>query len=496
MHVSKHTEMKILLTIIILFTSLTSCGQSTYDESSISKRTNKAVKKIEQVNELMGSAVYSSGMRPKQWDNFEELKKTATTQELIELTNHPNGVVRSYSFWALTHTKNADLLSIVKNHLNDNELVDTQFGCIGGREMVGDFFIQVMTPQYVDLDSEKMSSKELAELDSLLIYQPNKLSARYSAINRAEPTENLYPKIRELVIEENKQSALVTLAKYQKEQDIEIIKNNRSENDKIESGYYHTYVAISQFPRPEFVLLLETNLNKTLDNTHYSNEWRELYKAIASYKDRKAVELLKIPFSKVEHQNIKEYHIRFVYGAIQEFQDPIYNELYWKIWEEEGSISPEIYKYLFNENPSKTYELTKKEMIENYQPQKSDFAPSAKGVEFTEGIYETMLNVLIANDKDIANKVIAEQILNSDVHNLSLYTSKVHKQKLFIEPLFKRLKNAWNAHIYLELVKTLIEYDSKEINQRILKTRKRNKNMNEDWGGKALDKLLAENNIE
>ena len=488
--------MKILLTIIILFTTLISSGQTSYNDKSISNKTKKAVKKIESVNELMGSAVGYSGTQPKQWDNFEELKKIATKEELIELTNHPNGVVRSYSFWALTHKKEIELYSIVKKHLNDSELINTQFGCIGSQEMVGDFFINVMTPQYVDLNSVKMNSNELKELDSLLIYQPNKLSARYSAINRAEPTENLYPKIRELVIEEKNQSALVTLAKYRKEQDIEIIRNNRSENDKVESGYYHTYVAISQFPRPEFIPLLETNLNKTLDNTHFSNEWRELYKAIASYKNKKAVELLTIPFSKVEHQNIKEYHIRFVYTAIQEFQDPIYNELYWEIWEEEGNISPEIYKYLFNENPSKTYELTKMGMIEDYQPQKSNFVPTANGVEFTEDINKTMLNVLITNDKDLANKVIAEKIINSNVHNLSLYTSEVKKQNIFIEPLFDRLEEAWNAHIYFELIKTLIEYDNEEINQRILKTRKLNKNLNEDWGGKALDKLLIENGIE
>ncbi|GAB5564252.1 MAG: hypothetical protein Wins2KO_13150 [Winogradskyella sp.] len=488
--------MKILLTIIILFTTLISCAQTTFDERSISKQTIKAVKKIEEVNQLMSSAVGAGGMRPEQWDNFEELKKTATKEELIELTNHPNGVVRSYSFWALSHKKDVDLFSIAKEHINDDEEISTMFGCIISNDKVGDFFIDVLTPEYVDLDSEKMNSAELTELDSLLIYQPNNLSSRYSAINRAKPTENLYPKIRELVIEEKNQSALVTLAKYQKEQDIEIIKNNRSENEKIESGYYHTYVAISKFPRPEFIPLLETNLEKTLDNTHFSNEWRELYKAIASYKNKKAVELLKVPFSKVEHQNIRKYHIRFVYGAIQEFQDPIYNELYWRIWEEEGNISPEIYKYLFNENPSKTYELTKKEMIENYQPQKSDFVPTANGVEFTEGIYETMLNVLITNDVDLANKVIAEQILNSNVHNLPLYTSKVNKQNIFIEPLFERLEEAWNAHIYLDIVKTLIEYDNEEINERILKTRKRNKNLNKDWGGKALDKLLSENGIE
>jgi hypothetical protein len=169
--------MKILQSIFILLISICTYAQSNYDVSKISHKTKKAVKKIVKVNELMSSAVYYSGTRPKQWDNFEELKSIASKEELIELTNHPNGVVRSYSFWALSLLKNVDLFSIVKSHLNDYELINTQFGCIGGQEMVGDFFIQIMTQQYIDLDSDKMNSKEIQELDSLLIYQPNKLSA-------------------------------------------------------------------------------------------------------------------------------------------------------------------------------------------------------------------------------------------------------------------------------------------------------------------------------
>ena len=79
-----------------------------FDNNKISKPTKKIVKTIEKVNELMGSAVYYSGIRPEQWDNFVKLKKIATTQELIELTNHKNGVVRCYSFWALSHKKEID----------------------------------------------------------------------------------------------------------------------------------------------------------------------------------------------------------------------------------------------------------------------------------------------------------------------------------------------------------------------------------------------------
>ena len=110
--------MKIILNIIFLFITLISSGQSLFDKNSVSNKTKKVVKKIAKINELMSSAVYGSGIRPKQWDNFEELEKIATKKELIELTNHPNGVVRCYSFWALTkiaakHKKKMPIVLII-----------------------------------------------------------------------------------------------------------------------------------------------------------------------------------------------------------------------------------------------------------------------------------------------------------------------------------------------------------------------------------------------
>src|SRR5690606_11464380 len=164
--------------------------------------------------------------------------------------------------------------------------------------------------------------------------------------------------------------------------------------------------------------------------------------------------------------------------------------------EEENQRTLRSYKYLLFLNPSKAYELTKKELIEGYQLEKSDFIPNLEKVEESENFYEYLLNVVIANDKELSNKIIKVQIETADVHNLPLFTSKVNRQKMFVEPLFNRLENAWNAHIYLNLIKTLIEFNDDDINKRILEVRKRNNNLNENWGGKALDKLLAENGIE
>lgn len=133
----------------------------------------------------MGSTVGNDGIRPKQFDNFTELQKVATNGELQELTNHPNGVVRCYSFWALTYDTSVNLLPIIIKHIPDDENVNTMFGCIVSVEKVGDFFISLVTPQFVDLDSKKLTPNEFIYLDSVLIYNPNKLYAKENAISRA-----------------------------------------------------------------------------------------------------------------------------------------------------------------------------------------------------------------------------------------------------------------------------------------------------------------------
>lgn len=488
--------MKQIALILTFFLSFNLFGQSKFDQNKISSKTNKIVQKIAKVNELMGSAVSIGGTRPKQYDNFVELEKKASKEELIELTNHPNGVVRSYSFWALSHKKNIDLFPIIKNHLIDDELVSTMFGCIVSKEKVGDFFISVATPEYIDLDSKKMDSKEMKELDSLLIFQPNNLSARFDAINRAEPTESLYPKIRELVINEKNQSALVTLAKYQKEQDIDIIKNFRDETDKDEGGYFFTYKAISYFPNPKFFPFLKSQLQKTLDNTHFSNEWTQLYRAIASYKNEEAKNQLLIPFTQVEHKHIRKYHLNMIFSALNEFQCKNYEEILWKLWEEENKISPKVFEYLSNLNSSRAFELTKKSM---QNPNDLDIANfSFDNLEETKSLNEQMLDLIINKDRDFGLQLIRENIKKSNVHSFPLYATKASeiKDKSFVKPLIEILETEWNAHIYLSATKALIAYNNQEINKQILNARTKNENLRKDWGGKAFDKLLAENGIE
>jgi hypothetical protein len=57
------------------------------------------------------------------------------------------------------------------------------------------------------------------------------------------------------VVIDNNQNALVTLAKYKNETDIELIKKN--------NNLFYTYKAISQFPHPIFFPILRKSLQET-----------------------------------------------------------------------------------------------------------------------------------------------------------------------------------------------------------------------------------------
>jgi len=490
--------MKNWTTFLLLFLSWNLYGQTSFDPSILSMQTRKIVKAIAKVNMLMGSYVWESGVRPKQYDNFEQLREQATTNELTALTQHPNPSVRCYAFWALAYNPSVDLYPIVLDHISDTVKVYTQFGCIGGEEAVGDFFIELVTPQYVDLRVQKFDSTQLAKLDSVLIYTPNDLYATNSAIRRATASEQLYPKIRELVTQENDQTALILLARYQKEEDIELILQNREKSKSDEGGFFYTYQAISQFPHPAFFPLLEANLQKTLDNTHFSNEWRELYKAIASYKHEKAKALLLVPFTKVEHSNMKAYHLNFVWGAIREFKSPLYDELLWKLWEEEKRITHDVFRYLLAQHPEKVLDLTKENLQNVNQLYEANNSLYHNGRNTLTDLVDTMLTLIMEQDRELGIQIIGKSIREANVHTFPIFSNKATELKdpSLIKPLLDRLETEWNSHIYLKAVKVLLSYQSDEINQRILSARKNNKHLNEGWGGEALDQLLEAHDID
>lgn len=465
--------------------------------AKFSTATEKVVLNIIKVNKVTDNIFQDTVADQAKRDILSQLLSVATKKELMTLTTYSNGVVRCYAFWALLQKQPIDLLPILIKHVSDTERIQTQFGDLGGREKVGDFMINIATPEDVDVTSGKLDPAGLAILDSILIYTPNELYAKDKAIEMAQPTEALYPRIRELAVKEGNQSAIVTLAKYRKPQDVSLILHNRDNSSNKDEGYFYTYRAIAQFPHPDFMPLLRKNLLQTLGDSHYDNEWSALYGAIATYKSPEALELLEVPFTKVKYPEIRTYHIGFVFAAVERIDDPIYDDLKWELWADESRISPDVFSYLCSKNPKKALILMEECLLKSDDPFDAGGDDDFDNRNARKSLTEIMLDLVLQKDSSNGIKIIRSKLATADVHLYPIIARKAMeiKDKSFIGPFLKRLGSDDNPYVYLAAAKGLISFKSNELNRKILLVSSKNENLRKGWGGKELTQLLKENNI-
>lgn len=468
--------MKTAITIIGFLFALSVQAGDVHQEGELSFIVREIVDDIAEINRVMGFAVGYAGRTPGQYGNFKRLQAAASKDELIYLTQHANTTVRCYAFWALSYDSTADLFPIVKDHITDYDLVETQFGCIVDQCYVGDFFLSVASGN-IDHIGHPLSFEQLRQLDTILLTTPNNLSAKYGAIDRVELTEDTYPTIREFVVRETNETALVALAKYQKKTDIPVILNFPEDD-----GHFYTYRAISHFPDPEFFPFLATNLVETLDDTHFSNEWAELYNAIAGYKDEKAVELLHIPLTQVKHSSMREYHLKYLYDAVSKLKAPIYDELLWKLWAEENMITLDIFYYLRLLDDDKAWALTKKSL------------QNVSELYSYELLVSEMLELALKRDADFAYNILKQYLEGTTVHLYGIFARKASEiqDPSFIEPLFRNLETETNPNVYLEAADALFAYGDPDIRKRIVATLDKNEALTTDWGGEALAEMIED----
>lgn len=348
--------MRIIVSLLfILFTSLLFGQFPEFDISKVSNKTRGIVNKIEKINMVQGIGVGIAGTKPKQYENYEDLEKTAGIDELIELSRHPNGSVRSYAFSALANRENVDLYPIVLEHLQDFELIRTQYGCVISQETVGDHFLhQIIYIDYPDFEDDsidwenyvfeekmvsKLNEKELSKINQMILQdEASQLEYRNFIIVNLEASEENYQLIRNIYLKENNQYALLKLAEYQNPQDIPLIIANKDLESDYEKKIYN-FKAVSIFPDESFLPFLKSELGLLFTELSFDDYQSVfLYYAIAQYKNEKSLELMNSIYRKVTDELSKtasSYQIEHFYSeflnALNENYDPIYNDLIFEI---------------------------------------------------------------------------------------------------------------------------------------------------------------------
>jgi hypothetical protein len=260
---------------------------------------------------------------PKE-DSLWASSERMSTEKLLELTHHEKPIIRCRAFGALVDIDISNTLSIIEEHLYDTAWVHSSPGsCLDTKQRAGDYFVEVYQRKCRLMKNPIQNSK----LDSLLIFQPNNLWSRYMAMHRAARAGKYYDRIREIVLEGDfRETGLTVLAKFRKEQDIDVILNwNVVKAANKEKANTYTFYAISIFPHPAFSSFLRQNMRKAI-LTKPDMSCRGLYLAVANYNNKTSHDLLLLPFQ-ITDKSIRGEHLQTLSSVLKENSDPIYNDL-------------------------------------------------------------------------------------------------------------------------------------------------------------------------
>lgn len=167
-----------VLLSILLFQCLQSCeqkGNSALIEGLSSeiipepdsikdkKAINDLVYRIATLERVENAFIGLEGRKSEQPNYVEYLVKWADTGSLVKLTDHPNAIVKSFSFRALQQKNYTGLKDIFEKHLFDKQTYSFHSGC-------------VVTPVAINLDffntlSPSLSKKEREFYKAALLKQ-------------------------------------------------------------------------------------------------------------------------------------------------------------------------------------------------------------------------------------------------------------------------------------------------------------------------------------
>lgn len=422
---------------------------------------DEIAEEIAQRNVLEDSLVSILAVISTSYAYFKHICKRASIEKLEELIEHPNYVVQCYAFVALTQKNTDKLFKIIMSKLHITEVIKTMGFDIGGRTKVADFFLYEGQPFLTEEQFHKVV-EEVLENNYDLQFK----SYYFLELN---PKEKDYKMIRKFVTEYKNPYALVALAKFQKNVDLEIIKSFSH------GELWQFNKAVQIFPHPSLLNPLLKIHNKGLERKEtYPPNLESLYTALSVYHNIEALEVLTKTFDRIKNRDFVEYHAEAIFRAIRDFQDGFYDKLLFILWKDYNQINLEIFDYLWEKNSELSLETIKisvnnpdkfYQMIHNWD----NFKDTTQGVE---KLAEKMIRIFVREDKKNAFKAIKTNILLQNVNYLPVITKIVSKlsevKDEFIEVLFNRFSNDKNYHVYCEIAKCLLDYNSSEINSKML----------------------------
>ncbi|UKN00970.1 hypothetical protein K6119_14640 [Paracrocinitomix mangrovi] len=457
----------IFLFTLMLFCPIFSTGQKT----QLTSKTLRIVKAIKKEN-TFETTIFASEATSRQLKNAAILKKSASVPELIILTQNNNPVVAAYAFEILSDTADTILYQLILQHRNDNRTF--KYRRYGNEWIHGSYGTMNLNNHLFHLDG--LSENERTALDSFIICE--KIKSRYTAylLEEIAPNTSLYKGIKDLA-KDKFPGSTIALAKFQKEEDIDLIIKNIEAywKQKTHSYVISTTDALIYFKHERFRNFIEENTETE----------PSLAQVVAVYQDSFAYNIINSNLDQFDgNMYLKKSSVKSIYKSIWQNHTPIYDSLLLKMWDRYAIINDSLFAYLSSNYPEKSLALSQKSIN------------NIKEIDDRTLVSIDMLNFILDQDSTLAEEILIDNILNVKVSYFQKFTEfgkKIDSPQV-VNALLKRFDNESNGHITVSVAKCILSYQNEEYNQLLLQAIEKNTALN-DWALKDINHLLTSYNI-
>lgn len=427
---------------------------------------DQALRTIREAESVTTGAIGESGARSAAHAAHEIITRLATREQLLAMTRDENVNLRAYAAMSLKQRfPEEDFFEVLSERMKDEAEFDFRNGCIGYRLMVGDFYHQTLF--------DSLSSSHQEQLTDQLLASDNRLAVTDRMLREAVIPERHLPRLRALASAGNG-AALLAVARFQKDEDIPLILSA--------AGAYpfECFHCIARNPRPEFFKVLVEALPAQLAAPTWSNTQREFYSAAAAYRNRESAALFARVLDGDERAiPMRSRHLDFIGSAINDVEDPVYDELKWRFWGEFGRISPANFRRLSSLDEPRALKLTRQTL-------------DHLSWEVPTDVVTAMFARMAVIDPDYVDKVIASELGKCELPRYSFYAGIATQspKEVFVEPLFKAVETSSNPYLYLPATETLVAYNQDAIRKRLQLAPQKNKVLAKGWGAAEFAKRI------
>lgn len=423
------------------------------------------------------------------------LAQKATENELEYLSlKGQNTFTKAISIKTLINRKSSKIIGIFENLIDSKDTMVYGTESLSTTESLPNFIFQSLVFNRNYSEEEINSNKEIM-VRKILDKNPVNTTLLSSIAYWIPQDESFYEPIRKIVIEERSPALLVTIAKYKKEADIELIK----------SFGFEALPAIEEFPNEQFREILENDIR--FDDYRYMFA---LAKSCTPETVKTVEKALQLKIADLKNSECGNYCLATIYNQVEMNQCELFYPALQQLWLSNKIISYNIIKnYAANHSKKETENFLFKGFMLKGNPQiihqnmydDTNFvADLESGSRWNN---EVKIVHVLKELRKYSNKKYLKALRNTiiEIKDLDLYDfvrelkdskSLEIVKNAFIEKM-KTKNNAYGLLLTMDAIKLLDDGQLFDKGFEIIKQRKNE--FREKWE-KSLQEFLTENDLK